>query len=97
MNTAPIVQRNIVQILGFSKGVFPSKYLRVPLGMGNLKKASWKELLGRMKHRISSWVLRPLNLPSKLVLVKEVLQAMLVYLFSVLSAPKSILREIRSL
>ena len=73
MNTAPIVQRNIVQILSFSRGVIPSKYLGVPFGMGRLKKASWKELLNIMKHRISSWVLQPLNLPSILVLMKVVL------------------------
>ena len=41
MNTAPIVQGDIVRILGFSLGVMPSKYLGVPLGVRELKKVSW--------------------------------------------------------
>ena len=75
----------------------PSKYLGTPLGVGVLKKSSWQELLDQMKHRLSSWVLRPLYLPSWLVLVKAVLQAMPIYLFLILSAPKSVLHEIKSL
>ena len=95
MNTTPIVQRNIARILGFSRGVMPLKYMGVPLGMGKLKKESWQEILDIMKQRLSSWVLRPLNLHSRLVLLKSVLQAMPIYLFSVFSAPKSVLCEIR--
>ena len=75
----------------------PSKYMGIPLGVGVLKKASWQELLDRMKQRLSSLVLRPLNLPSWLVLVKVVLQAMPIYLFLILSTPKSVLHEIRSI
>ena len=61
----------------------------------SLKSTSWMELIDRMKQKLSSWTLRPLNLPSRLVLIKSVLQAMPIYLFSVLSALKSVLREIR--
>ena len=34
MNTDRTTTRNIVWILGFSKGTMPSKYLGIPLGMG---------------------------------------------------------------
>ena len=95
LNTAPASQRNILHILGFSKGSFPSKYLGIPLGPCKLKRTSWLELLDQMKQKLTNWTLRPLNLPNRLVLIKSVLQAMPIYLFSVLSAPKSILREIR--
>ena len=55
------------------------------------------ELLDKMKQKLSSRVLQPLNFPSRLILVKTIMQAMPIYLFSVLSAPKSVLHEIRSL
>ena len=97
VNTPPTTQRNILRILGFSKGDFPSKYLRIPLGLGRMQKESWQELLDRMKQKISSWVLRPLNFPSRLILVKSIMQAMPTYLFSILAAPKSILKEIQRL
>ena len=38
-----------------------------------------------------------LNLPSRVVLVKLVLQAMLIYHFFVLSSPKTVINEIRSI
>ena len=40
-------------------------------------------------------MLRPLKFPNRLILVKSVLQAMSTYLFSILVAPKAILKEIR--
>ena len=46
VNTAPATQRNILQILGFSKGAFPSKYLGSPWGWGGCRKS-----LGR-----NSWI-----------------------------------------
>ena len=97
VNTPPTTQRNILRILGFSKGAFPSKYLRIPLGLGRMQKESWQELLDRMKQKLSSWVLHPLNFPSRLILVKSIMQAMHTYLFSILDSPKSILKEIQRL
>ena len=40
VNTAPATQRNILQILDFSEGSLPSKYLGIPLGVGRLQKSS---------------------------------------------------------
>ena len=48
-NTPPSTQRNILRILGFSRGSFPSKYLGIPLGMGMPKEESWQEILDRLK------------------------------------------------
>ena len=94
MNTAPIVHRNIIRILGFTRGVIPSKYLGIPLGMVKFKKSSWEDLLDKMKQILSTWVFRTLNNPSRMVLVKGVLHSMLIYPFSVLSTQKSVLHEI---
>ena len=77
--------------------MMPTKYLGVPLGQGIIRQASWQDLLDRVKARLVSWVLKPLNLPGRLVMVKLVLQVMPMYLFSVLFAPKSVLKEIRSI
>ena len=40
-NTPLITQRNIGRILGFQKGMLPTKYLGVPLGQGIIRQASW--------------------------------------------------------
>ena len=94
VNTPPATQKNILRILGFSRGDFPSKYLGIPLGIGRPKTEEWQELLDRLKQRLSSWVLHTLNFPSRLILVKSILQAMPTYLFSILTTPKVILKQI---
>ena len=95
MNMDKITHMNIIRILGFSKGTMPSKYLGIPLRVGQLKKNSWQDLLDKRKRRISSWVLLPLNLPSKLILVKVIMQAMPIYLFSILSSPKLVFQGMK--
>ena len=96
-NTPLITQRNIGRILGFQKGRLPTKYLGVLLGQKIIRHASWQDLVDRIKSRLSSWAIKPLNLPGRLVLVKLVIEAMPMYLLSVPSSPKSVLKEIRNL
>jgi hypothetical protein len=46
---------------------------------------------------LRSWTFRPLNIASRLVLLKSVLQALPTYLFTALETPKKIIRAIRTL
>ena len=67
------------------------------MGLERPKIADWQEFLDKLKQRMSSRVLRTLNFPSRVILIKSILQAMPTYLFSVLAAPKAILKQIRSI
>eukprot|EP00253_Pinus_taeda_P023386 PITA_23386 len=96
-NTPVSTQRNIARILGFSIAVLPSKYLGALLMVSALKHASWRTLLDKLEARLSSWTYRSLNIASRLILIKSVLQAMPLYLFSILAAPKWVLKAIRNL
>ena len=96
-NTPPTTRRNIIIILGFAEGTLPSKYLGVPLLEGKSSQRNWKELLDKMESKLHSWTHRALNFPARLTLVKYVLQAMPSYVFSVLSAPKAVLKKIRAI
>ena len=49
VNTPPTTQRNILRVLGFSRGDLLSKYLCIPMGLGRLKIVEWQELLDRLK------------------------------------------------
>ena len=62
-----------------------------------IRKVSWKELLDKINKKLSLWTYRTLNFPSRLILVKSVLQEMPIYLFSILAAPKAIIKQIRNL
>ena len=72
-NTPTVTQRKIGRILGFSKGTMPSKYLGVPPRQGNIRKVSWKDLIDKIKAILANWTLKPLNFPSRLVMVKSIL------------------------
>eukprot|EP00253_Pinus_taeda_P017014 PITA_17014 len=96
-NSPVSTQRNIARILGFSIAVLPSKYLGAPLMASALKHASWRTLLDKLEAQLSSWTYRSLNIASRLTLIKSVLQAMPLYLFCILAAPKWVLKAIRNL
>ena len=48
-NTPKITKRNILRILEFSKGAFPSKYLGAPLVDSTIRQILWKE------QRVTGW------------------------------------------
>ena len=93
-NTPIPTQQNIARILGFKIATLPSKYFGAPLIDSALKHSSWRDLLTKLELCLSHWTLHSLNIASHLVLIKSILQAMPLYLFSVLAAPKWVLKAI---
>lgn len=96
-NTQMETKREIIRTVGFTEGHLPSKFLGDPLVEGKPRARQWKELLDKMESKLWKRTYRALNFPVRLTLVKVVLQAMPTYLFSVLAAPKSILKRIRAI
>ena len=96
-NTPLLTQHNIAHILGFSISSLPSKYLGAPLTDSSTKHASWKDLLDILETHLSLWTHHALNLASRRILVKFVLQSMPLYLFSMFATPKWVLKAIRNI
>eukprot|EP00253_Pinus_taeda_P017696 PITA_17696 len=96
-NTPPSTQRAIARILGFSIATLPSKYLREPLIASTLKHAAWTDLLEKLEARLFLWTHRALNMASTIILIKAVLQSMPLYLFTIMAAPKWVLKAIKQL
>jgi hypothetical protein len=91
------VHFNITCILGFYKSSLLSKYPCGPLLTSSVHNSSWQDLLSRLHKKLSNWTFRPLNLASRLVLLKSILQAIPLYLFSALVISKTILNVIKGL
>lgn len=87
----------IARIHEFPIVVLPSKYLGAPMIASVLRNSSWNILLERLEACLSSWTRKALNMASRLVLIKFVLQYLMLYLFSILSSPKWVLNEIKHL
>eukprot|EP00253_Pinus_taeda_P031159 PITA_31159 len=96
-HTPLVTKRNIARILVFPVDNLPSKYLGTPLIDSAIKHTSWHLLLEKIENHLSLWTYRALNMASRLVLVKAVLQAMPLYLFSVLAALKWVLKNIKDI
>eukprot|EP00253_Pinus_taeda_P010996 PITA_10996 len=96
-NTHPTTQRAIARILGFSIATLPSKYLGAPLIASAQKHSSWTTLLQKLEAKLFLWTHHALNMASRLVLINAVLQSMPLYLFSILAAPKWVLKAIKKL
>eukprot|EP00253_Pinus_taeda_P008044 PITA_08044 len=97
LHMPPIIERAIARILGFPIATLPSNYLGAPLIDSAIKHASWRKLLEKLESRLSSWTFTALNIASRLILIKVVLQAMPLYLFLILAAPKWALKIIRDI
>eukprot|EP00253_Pinus_taeda_P004586 PITA_04586 len=96
-NTHPAVQTHLSQLLGFRIGSLPSRYLGAPLTLKPWQKGHWEKVLANLKKRCLHWTNRALNLASRLILTKAVLQAIPQYLLFMLPAPKGILQQMRNI
>lgn len=96
-NTPPSMCRHITRILEFPEGSLPSKYLGAPLLEGKAAQRNWKEFMDKMESKLRNWTHKALNFPSRLTLVKVVLQAILHYVFLVLATPEGVIKKIRAI
>eukprot|EP00253_Pinus_taeda_P015289 PITA_15289 len=96
-HTSSAIQSVILRIPRFTSAKLPSTYLGAPLITSKLKHSAWKSLLEKLEAKLCSWTRRSLNMASRLVLIKAILQAMPLYLFSILSAPKWVLKELKAI
>jgi hypothetical protein len=96
-NTPVAVQLHISKLLGIPRSSLLSNYLGIPLTGAPTKSISWDNLLLSISNRLANWTFRPLNIASRLVLLKSILQTLPTYLFTALAAPKQIIRAIRNI
>jgi len=96
-NTPRAIQTFITHILGFSRISLLSKYLGIPLIDNNLRNNSKEGLLFTIDKRLNCWTFCSINLADHLVLLKFVLQAISIYVFSAFAAAKFVLNTIRNI
>ncbi|GJS20963.1 RNA-directed DNA polymerase, eukaryota, reverse transcriptase zinc-binding domain protein [Tanacetum coccineum] len=88
---------SILHILPFEEGRLPVKYLGVPLVSSRLVFRDCKELIDRIRSRITDWKNKSLSAAGRLQLVRSVLGSMHVYWASVFILPNQIILDIEQL
>ncbi|XP_021991701.1 uncharacterized protein LOC110888484 [Helianthus annuus] len=91
------VQKLILDILPFRVGVFPMKYLGIPLSSKRLYQKDCKALIDRVKGRISDWKVKFLSFAGRVQLIKSVLSSITIYWSSLYILPVAISEEIERL
>ncbi|XP_028099520.1 uncharacterized protein LOC114299050 [Camellia sinensis] len=91
------LRENIINIVNFAEGVFPVRYLGVPLITTKLKASDCHQLVERITKKIKSWTSECLSYAGRSQLIQSILFSMQVNWTSLFILPKKIIKEIESL
>ncbi|KAF5759840.1 putative RNA-directed DNA polymerase [Helianthus annuus] len=95
-NVSDHVREAILNVLPFEEGLFPVRYLGVPLISTRLLAKDCNVLVERMEKRIGNWKNKLLSFAGRLQLIISVLSALHVYWSSVFILPASIIKELEA-
>jgi hypothetical protein len=96
MNLDDREKENFKSISGCPVGVFPIKYLGIPLHYEKLRKEDLQPLVDKIVKRIAGWRGKLLSYAGRIVLIKTCLASIPVYLLSFFKFPKWALDIINS-
>ncbi|GFY91584.1 hypothetical protein Acr_07g0017800 [Actinidia rufa] len=84
----------IKEITGFAQGVFPFKYLGIPVAASRLTIAQFSPLIDKISDCISAWAGASLSYAGRTELIKSVLQGVECYWLSILPIPVGVRTKI---
>lgn len=82
---------------GLSIGVFPIRYLGVPLHTKKISRIQCAPLIQSIKNKLRSWTVRRLSYAGRLLLISSVINGITNFWTSSFIIPKSVIKEIDSL
>ena len=82
------------QIFGCSQGMFPFRYLGIPMHYRRLQNSDWKGVDERFQKRLSGWKEKLLSAGGKLVLINSVLSNLPLFMVSFFEAPREVLKKL---
>ncbi|XP_074299016.1 uncharacterized protein LOC141630021 [Silene latifolia] len=91
------VKADILQVVGFSEGHLPFRYLGVPITCGRMKKQDCNVLADKLVERIRDFGTKKLSYAGRLTLVNSVLTALYSYWINIFIIPKGVLNKINAI
>ena len=74
--TAKEVESQHTQLFGCEVGVFPFRYLGIPIHFRKLRNCDWKGVEDRVEKKLSSWKGKNMSVGGRLVLINSVLSSL---------------------
>lgn len=88
------IQQSIQRFTGFQKGLFPFRYLGIPITSIRISKAECGILVDRIVKRIVCWSSRHLSYVVRVTLINSVLLSLHVYWSQIFLIPKGVMQQV---
>lgn len=92
-----VIQQQILQHIGFTRGTLPFKYLEVPLSTKRLAIHQCKPLLDKIVEKINSWTVKYLSYAERLQLVQRVLNSIQAFWAQIFLLPKKVMQQVQTI
>ena len=90
-SNAKEIEQQYTQLFGCELGVFPFRYLGIPIHYKKIKEYSdWKEV----EDKLSSWKGKSMSVGGRLVLINSVLSSLPMFMLSFLEIPREVLKRL---
>jgi hypothetical protein len=96
-NTPDSIKAHLTRTLGFRQGDLPTKYLGNQLDINPTRMKNWQGVIDKIKNRLASWPFRSLNIASRIVLLKSVLQSIPIYPLSIKATSKGVCTKLKEI
>jgi hypothetical protein len=83
-----------IRFFGCREGVFPFRYLGIPMSPRKLSNGDWRMVEERFQKKLSSWKGKMLSSGGRLVLINSVLSSLPLYMLSFFRIPKGVLEKL---
>lgn len=93
-NVAEDVKTAILNCLPFRQGIFPIRYLGVPLSPVRLRAADYGVLISKVNSRVQNWKSKFLSFGGRRQLIISVLQSLHLYWMSIFLLPSGVVHDI---
>ncbi|XP_021860867.2 uncharacterized protein [Spinacia oleracea] len=87
----------ILDMIGFSRGSFPFRYLGIPICSKKISVADCEKIVEKMCAKIKSWSSKNLSFAGRLTLVQSVLMTIQTYWTQIMILPKSIFKNFNNI
>jgi hypothetical protein len=81
------VEEDYRLLFGCDLGMFPFKYLGIPIHFEKLRNGEWKPIEDRCERKLSCWIGKLLSYGDRLILINSVLTSLLMFMLSFLEIP----------
>lgn len=87
-------QEQYSNIFGCRLGVFPVRYLGIPMHFRKLSNKDWKTIEQRIEKKLSSWKGKHMSVGERLVLINSVLSSLVMFMISFFRSQNEFLKKL---